>query len=101
MPHAKPSLRLFTNPAWLHDDSARSLKVVSTEHFPRREPVVKVRVSGAVTCLLVGMSARLAHEERRQAESQCRVREAEEERFGSQSVLGSDEACAHGERHAP
>jgi len=30
IPQASPSLRLLTIPAWLHDDSARSLKLVRT-----------------------------------------------------------------------
>ena len=29
-PHASPSLRLLTSPAWLHDDSAGSRKLVRT-----------------------------------------------------------------------
>ena len=35
-PQARPSLRLFTRPAWLAEDSAGSRKLVSGEHLPVR-----------------------------------------------------------------
>ena len=47
-PQARPSLRLLTRPAWLHDESACSLKLVRTKISPGGEPAVAVRRRGDV-----------------------------------------------------
>ena len=78
-------------PAWLHDDSAGSLKLVSVNTSPVDEAAVEMCVADVVARFLAGVAVGLAHEERREPETERGVGEAEEERLGPQPVLGGDE----------
>ena len=71
MPHASPSFRLLTSPAWLAADMAFSLKLVSTNTW--RVDQAAVGLGGGIDVgagLVAGMAVGLPDERGRQAEPQ-------------------------------
>ena len=82
MPQARPSFRLLTRPAWLHDESARSRKLVSMNTSRVESPA---RVASWLDSSWRAWPSGLAHEQRRQGETEAGVGDAEEERLGSQA----------------
>ena len=76
-PQARPSLRLLTSPAWLHDDSAFSVKLVSRKTSPVVRSSWSCSLAGDVVGgFVLGVAAGLADEQRRQAEAERRRRRA-------------------------
>ena len=91
-------MRLFTIPAWLHDDIALSVKLVRRNTSSGADVVLVAVVEGFV----VGVAAGLAHEQGRQAEAQRGEGDAEVEGFGSEAgVVGDVAGGQRGEGEGP
>ena len=80
-------MRLLTRPAWLHDESAGSRKLVSMNtsrvDSPSCERVAVVTWLGG---FVAGVAAGLADEQGGEPEAEAGVGDAEEERLGPQPV---------------
>ena len=84
-------MRLLTRPAWLAEDSAGFGEAGAQEDLPVAQCGVGVGVV-VVAGFQLGVAAGLADEHRGEAQGDQRIRQAEQERRGPQTVVGGEVA---------
>src|SRR6266851_7346972 len=93
-PHAIPSFRLLTNPAWLVEKSARSLQLTSEKTCPKEgcgvAPVLRSCFASARACPRESRTNKHGQQQPRHGEDDAEVEGLRAQRVGCRQVAGGE-----------